>query len=454
MGIKLSKLNQAIHLKTKKDYDLNKMSDDSREVQKNDLYVCTIQNQKAMTYIQQALNKGAIVYGLINYYHERYYQIQEKDYKTIIQTFYTFDLSKMIIIGICGTNGKTSIVTMIYHHLKEDAMLISTHHIYCKKEHFLQRNTTPNCFVLAKYIQYAYEQNCHYIIMEVSSHAIDQQRILFLQYDYILYSNITSDHLDYHLCQTHYILTKLKLRNYLKKDGWIICYDDLPYVQLCSKQCKILKHITHVKHHPDGYHFQWNKEEYQIPYHTLFHVDNAFLVLQLFQHLKLSHIKEKMKQLPPIKGRCEMHYLKDIPIMIDYAHSEDGLYQLLTNVKGYQRMICVIGCGGNRDQRKRKKMGEIACQYSHMAIYTSDNPRYEKISDIILMMMEHDYQNYHVIENRYCAIKYAVKYAQKGDIIIIAGKGDETTQEIQGVFYPFSDEQCIKRIESEEETWK
>lgn len=433
------------------------ISDDSRKVKKDDVYICTLDRNKGTKYVEEALAKGAIVYGKFAYKHLQYYQVQEEGcFKKLLNAFYAFDFKDKIVIGICGTNGKTSIATMLYENVKEDAILISTHHVYCKDEHFETSNTTPNAFELAAYIDYAIQKECKYIIMEVSSHAIDQERIFFMQYDYIIYSNITSDHLDYHFCSTHYIFTKLKLRYYLKPNGMIICYPELPYLSLVKDEhWKILSHPSMLTKDKDKLLFRWNGDVYQIPYHTNFHMENAAEVLAVLKQLGLEDIKERMKQLPIIKGRCEIFHYHGIEIWIDYAHSEDGLLQLLKNARqnGKRKCICVVGCGGNRDQQKRQKMGEIACQYADLAIYTADNPRNETISQIIMMMMNHQEKNYEIYENRYYAIKYAVKFAKKDDIIIIAGKGDERTQEINGVFYPFCDEQCVKQIIREDLLW-
>ena len=454
MEIKLSTLNQAIGLSTINDKIIYRLVDDSRKVKANDAYVCTLTSEKGIAYVEEALQKDAIVYGNYVYQHENYYQYHDSsDLQVLIETFYQFNWDNIIVIGICGTNGKTSTAKMLYHNVKTEAMLVSTHHIYCRDEHFSIRNTTPNAFELAYYVQYALNQKCKYIIMEVSSHAIDQKRIVFLRYDFIIYTNITSDHLDYHLCRTHYIFTKLKLRYYLKAQGQIICYPNLPYCMILKKDgCKVLSLPKKIVQSENGIWFEYAGKSYQIPYHTTFQMENATLVLYVLQQLGLDNLAKRMRELPIIEGRCEMMVLKGIRFLIDYAHSEDGLYQLLKNVykKDDSRCICILGCGGNRDITKRSKMGEIACRYSDLAIYTSDNPRDESIHDIIKMMMNHTYFNYEVIENRYYAIKYAVKYAKKDDIIIIAGKGDERTQEMKGKFYPFFDKQCIKKIIEEE----
>ena len=454
MAIKLSQLNHAIGLQTRNDKIIYHLLDDSRKVKANDAYVCTLTSQKGIEYVKEALHKEAIVYGIYDYQHDHYYQYHHaSDLQTLIETFYQFNWEHLIVIGICGTNGKTSSAKMLYENVKNEAMLISTHHVYCKEEHFAIRNTTPNAFELAYYVQYALNKKCKYLIMEVSSHAIDQKRIFFMRYDFIIYTNITSDHLDYHLCRTHYIFTKLKLRYYLKPYGQIVCYDDLPYVSLLvNEHCKVISHPKLINQNQNGICFEYEGNSYQIPYHTTFQMENAALVLFVLQQLSLDNIAKRMRSLPIIEGRCETMVLNGIIFLIDYAHSEDGLYQLLKNMhkKDNHKCICVFGCGGNRDVYKRSKMGEIACQYSDLAIYTSDNPRDESLHDIIKMMMNHAYFNYEVIENRYYAIKYAVKYARKDDIIIIAGKGDEKTQEIKGRFYPFFDKQCIKKIIEEE----
>ena len=438
-------------ISTKKDDEIEHLLDDSRKVKKHDIYVCTLKTERAMDYIQEALQKDAIVYGCFAYHHPHYYQYQdEAQLHVLLETFYQFDLSKMIIIGICGSNGKTSTAKMIYENVKAEAMLISTHHLYCKENHLEIKNTTPNAFELAQYVQYAFQQKCKYLIMEVSSHAIDQKRMFFLRYDYIIYTNITSDHLDYHLCRMHYIFTKLKLRYYLKTEGKILCYEDLPCLQILPlSKLVVLSKRSIVKQDDHGITFVYQQQYYQIPYHTSFQLENAYMVLRLLQQLGFQDLERRMRSLPLIEGRCETFIMKGIQIMIDYAHSSDGLKQLLQNIQVPGKIYCVIGCGGNRDQKKRSKMGEIACQYSDVAIYTADNPRFESIHTIIQMMMNHSYTNYEVFENRYCAIKYAVKSAKKGDIIIIGGKGDERTQEINGVFYPFYDKQCIKEIMKE-----
>lgn len=472
--IVLSELLGRLHISCQDHRVILGISDDSRCIQKDWLFVARagVRTQGSM-YIQDVLAKGAVVLCEHASPHPDVYQCEHIAYviQALIALYYGDVCAKLCVIGVTGTNGKTSVSSIITQLLRlhgKQVLRIGTHEVNYPDHQDQSENTTPGCFTLVNYFRDAINHQITHIVMEVSSHAIDQNRIGFIHFDMIVYTNITQDHLDYHLTKTQYRYTKFKLRRYLKPQGAIIYNNDLAYmdelINLAHHTCISIgrkqAHFTleHMQVSDQGSSFQLQGYEYISPLLGMVNVYNLGEALIVCRRLGMSYtcLQNLVPQLQPIEGRLDVVAKYPYRIWIDYAHTPDAIKTLLefaVSVKT-KRVIIVFGCGGNREHEKRAMMANIARLYADISIFTTDNPRFERACDILHEMCHSTGNEFIVIENRYYAIKHAVKIAQKDDIIIIAGKGNEDTQDVFGVKYPFSDRRCvIERLMKEELSW-
>lgn len=463
--IRLMELFQSININCEDQRIIRGISDDSRIIQKDWIFLARKgETQNGEDYAETALSKGAVVLWELSDQKDCYHcdQLVETQAK-LLNIFYHHPCDHLCVIGVTGTNGKTSvseIMAQMFTAIGKKTMVIGTGHIQYEDQKIEINNTTPSACVLAYYFSIAVAHEIPVLIMEVSSHAIDQRRIGFIRFDYVLYTNISSDHLDYHITRTHYQYTKFKLRNYLKQEGLMIVnhddqslhplYDFNDYKIITVGQRQAHLQISDVRLTIEGSTFRFEQENYQIHLlgmHNIYNITQCLVVFQRY-HLSLEEKQAILSQLHGVAGRMELHYMADRYILIDYAHTASSLQTLLQLVKQLDghRMIVVCGCGGDRDQEKRPKMAQVALDYGDEVIFTTDNPRFEKPCDIFHDMIKGVQGTYRIIENRACAIKYAVKIAQEHDIIIIAGKGDEHFQLVNGHKYPFSDWKCAREM--------
>jgi len=445
------------------------ISDDSRQVGENWIFLArrgTMNNGE--DYVQAALSKGAVVvWEKENGEHCYHCDDILRAQTILLDAFYQEPWRHLCVIGVTGTNGKTSVSALLaqmFALLGKKTMVIGTGHIRYENQDIPMDNTTPSACTLAAYFHMAETHAIPIVIMEVSSHAIDQKRIGFIRFDYIIYTNITSDHLDYHITRTHYQYTKLKLRHYLKRNGIIIVNHDDPslhplydfhdhkIVTIGVKQAHL--QLSDLKLKPYGSAFCFQQEAYSmrlLGVHNVYNVAQCLVVLHAYGTTRQKR-QAVVASLHGVKGRMEVHEMHHRYVIVDYAHTASSLQMLLQigNEIKERKLIVVCGCGGNRDRSKRSQMANIALTYADTAIFTSDNPRYEPPHQILSDMIQAASGPYEIFENRRCAIKYAVKIAQERDIIMIAGKGDEQYQSINGKQYPFGDWECAKQMLEDE----
>lgn len=451
------------------------ISDDSRDIEKDWIFISREGHaHQGRDYIQEVIHKGAVVLGEGLKTQNNVYAVPRIDHiqQALLELYYG-DLCKHItVIGITGTNGKTSVASIITQLLtceQQKVMQIGTGFLRYEGKEVITHNTTPGCFQLANYFRTAIQHHIPYIVMEVSSHAIDQNRINFIHFDFIVYTNITQDHLDYHLTKTQYRYTKFKLRRYIKPHGTIIYNSDLSYMQelvnLAHHTCIGIG--TQEAHFPireialsdKGVRFELQGYTYRSSLISMVNIYNIAQAIVIGRRLGFSYerLQRSVAMLQPVAGRLEVMDCGHFTIWIDYAHTPDAVETLLTfaNLVKRGRVICVMGCGGNRDRTKRAIMGALAARLSDEAVFTSDNPRDESIDKIVQDMMPKEHQNVFVFENRYFAIKHTIKYVQNNDIIIIAGKGCEQEITVFGKAYPYSDRQSVIACLTKEELhWK
>lgn len=463
-AITLAKLLRQIKIETSDEREIFGISDDSRIVQKDWLFIARKgTKQNGADYAAQAIAKGAVVLwegeNKENCYHcEDIIRAQS----IILRAYYGDPSRHLQVIGVTGTNAKTSvsdILAQLLTYMKYQVMVIGTGAVRFLDQEIAIDNTTPSACVLGYFFHQALLHGISTIIMEVSSHAIDQSRIGFIRFDAVIYTNIASDHLDYHITRTHYQYTKLKLRKYLKRNGILIVnHDDASLHPLYSfhdhkvvtvGQNQAHFQISAVKLKAAGSSFMLQNTRYEMNLLGIHNVYNAAQCLVVLHEMNVSQkIRQaSVKQLHPVSGRMEIHKLNHSYAIIDYAHTASSLAALLQTVNQLKEhnVLVICGCGGDRDRSKRKEMAEIAMRYADTVIFTTDNPRSEPPYQILYDMIHGLKGTYEIFENRACAIKYAVKIAQDHDIIVIAGKGNENYQTFNGKKYPFSDQEALRR---------
>ncbi len=428
---------------------------DSRAVKAGNAFVCISGSlSDGHQYAASAVEKGAAVViaerdtGLKN-------QIIVSDthaaYADMSAKWFGNPADSLKLIGVTGTNGKTSVTYMIKKILEANGNkvgLIGTIQNMIGDEVIETKNTTPNAYDLNALFAKMKEKGCSYAVMEVSSHALDQCRVYNLDFSVAVFTNLTQDHLDYHITMDNYLEAKKKLFKMCKTA--IINADD-EYGEKIAEglQCKVVKYSTGndadycakaIKYRPASvdYEFMFDGGINHIRVNTggKFTVYNSLCAVACANELGLSvsDAATAIASLDGVKGRAEVVPTdRDFTIIIDYAHTPDGLKNILKTFNECERnrLTVLFGCGGDRDKTKRPIMGSIAARYADFVIVTSDNPRSEEPSEIIkdiLIGVEGSTTPIKVIENRVEAIKYAIETAQKDDIIVLAGKGHETYQ--------------------------
>ena len=421
---------------------------DSRKVEKGDTFVALKGiNHDGNDYIEEAIKNGAttiIVKDTLEYlteYLENNYYDEIKDIK---------------LIGMTGTNGKTTTCFLIYQALNKlniPCAYIGTIGFYLDNEVKELNNTTPNIYELYNMLLLCAKKNIKYVVMEVSSQGIAMGRIKTLIFDYVIFSNLTQDHLDYHKNMKDYALAKQGLFRQTNNSVAIVNNDDSykDYFLLDNKNITYGKEksdyiIKDINSTLDGTYFKLNDEEYFTKLIGEYNVYNITIVIILLKTMGYNNISNLIKELLPPVGRMDIVKYNNNYIVIDYAHTPDAVKKIIFNVSKleHNKIITMVGCGGNRDKTKRPIMGNIATTYSDYVIFTSDNPRFENkrkiLKDIVCKL---DNNNYKIVVNRKKAIKKCIQMLTKNDILLLLGKGHEDYQIIKDKKIPFSDKEVV-----------
>ncbi len=385
----------------------------------------------------------------------------------IAARFYGYPTEAMTNIAVTGTNGKTSVIKLISHLLRPTNKLIAdigTNGIFLNDlevESNTKTPTTPPPLELQKIADELKNKNSDYLLMEVTSHGLHMGRTLGIDFKYRLFTNLTKDHLDYHLTMENYLAAKKILFDTADSDEFAIINADSVYADKIVKDTQA-ETLTYALDVPADFRainieedelitrFDLVYMEETIPFETeligRYNVYNllASIVVAYKEGLSWRVIQEAVKSFHGIKGRLQR--VESSNVFIDYAHTPDALENVLQTVKNVTtgRVIAVFGAGGDRDKTKRPEMGLIAEENSHIPIVTSDNPRTEDPSTIITDIVRGMKEKPLAIENRKDAIEQAIKLAKPEDVIIIAGKGQEEYQEVNGVRHDFSDYEVAK----------
>ena len=373
----------------------------------------------------------------------------------------------MTMIGITGTNGKTS-VTLLLKHVLETCLgakvgLIGTMENRIGDQVFPTERTTPESYELQKLFADMRDAHCTHVVMEVSSHALTLERVGGVYYDVAAFTNLTEDHLDFHKTMMAYCDAKAELFRRCGKA--VLNRDDEWFDRIAAgATCEVLTtsrnpsaglYAKDVELRADGVSFtavcRGQESRVALPIPGAFTVYNALTVLGTAIQLGISlqDAAAALATAEGVKGRVEVVPTpgKDYTVLVDYAHTPDGLENVLSSVRGYCKgqLIAVFGCGGDRDPVKRPIMGAIGARLADIAVITSDNPRSEEPMAIIGDILKgiENRENCLVIENRVEAIHYAMDIAQKDDIIVLAGKGHETYQEICGVKHHLDEREVV-----------
>ncbi len=452
---------------------------DSRKVKQGTLFVATSgTHADGHQYISSAIEKGAVAVLCEKLPEMPYPSVTwivstdtSADLGNVASNFFGQPSTKMKVVGVTGTNGKTTTATLLYRlftALGHTSGLFSTVCNYIGAEKQDATHTTPDALQLQETMAEMVQAGCTHCFMEVSSHAVDQQRIAGISFDGAIFSNLTHDHLDYHKTFIGYRDAKKKFFDQLPAEAFALTNVDDKNGAVMLQNCKARKYtysartmadfkVKVIESHFDGMLLNVNGKEFWNHFAGNF---NAYNLLAVYAAAVLlgadpDEVLRVMSLLKPVDGRFEIFRS---PVgyfaVVDYAHTPDALKNVLSTINetrtGDQKVICVVGAGGDRDKTKRPEMAAEAVQASDRVILTSDNPRSEEPEQIIADMMAGvsvaSRNKVLAITNRKEAIRTACMLAHQGDIILIAGKGHEDYQEIKGVKHHFDDREIVQEI--------
>lgn len=438
----------------------------SKRIKKGDTFIAL----KGMTYdghdyIEEAIENGAekIICEHGEYNVQTIIVPSTKEYlNNYLDTNYYNKIKDITLIGITGTNGKTTSCYFIYELLKMldvKCAYIGTIGFFIDKKERDLNNTTPEILELYEMFLECKSRGVNVIVMEVSSHALELDRVHGLKFNYVCFTNLTVDHLLFHKTMDNYLNAKKKLFNMLKKDAISITNVDDKYKDnflldntITYGESKSDFNIIKYKLKLDKiiYKLRYNNKNYKVKMNVIgkYNIYNSLVAIIVLVNMGYN-IKKVIKLFKRIKlpsGRLDMIKYKKNVIFVDYAHTPDAVKNVLTNAIKFKKnkIYTIIGCGGNRDKTKRKDMGIIATELSDYVIFTNDNPRNEDemkiVNDMINGIIN---ENYEVILDRSKAIKRGIDLLNKKDILFILGKGHEEYQLINGIKHHFSDKEEV-----------
>ena len=424
---------------------------DSRKVVKGDTFVAIRGNTvDGHDYIEQAISKGAtkIICEEGNYNIETIIVENTTEYlKNYLVENYSKELSTLKLIGVTGTNGKTTTCFLTYQILNKlgiKTCYIGTIGCYLEDKQIELSNTTPDILELYNLLLKAKENSCQVVVMEVSSHSISQERIKGLNFEVCAFTNLTQDHLDYHKTMENYCNTKVELINYLKANGKIIVNTDDPYSKyfICNKSLTL--GTTGKDYKIENYNlnntytdisFKVKDKEYNIRTNLIgkFNIYNFLTSLALINNLNIEveEILNVVSDIHAPDGRAEIIKVGNSIAVVDYAHTPDAVSKIIDSFREVTKgkIITIVGCGGDRDPKKRPIMGNIASENSDYVIFTNDNPRTEDEKLIMKDILEGVKKDNFIVEHdRREAIKKGLSILEDNDTLLILGKGHEDYQ--------------------------
>jgi len=481
MSIKLSQLLNGFAV-IDQDFEISGITLDSRTAKAGSVFIALDgSNQHGLSHADQAIANGAavIVYensaqannlaAAINSVPVVAVAGLAEKLGEIAARFYEQPSQHLSVIGITGTNGKTSCSQFLGQAL-DNCGIIGTLGWGVWGSLKQTANTTPDAIGVQSMLAELLKQGNQSVAMEVSSHGLHQGRVNNVQFKGAVYTNISRDHLDYHGNMDDYLQAKLKLLNSPDLEFVVINADDAYSAQIIAavpqsvsiwlisknniaNNLGELVQAKNIQQQMQGIAFDacWNgsQQAITVPVFGEFNIENSLLVLavMLAMGINLQDAAKKLAQIKPVTGRMECFGGNNAPLVfVDYAHTPDALDKVLSGLKNHcqQDLWVVFGCGGNRDTGKRPQMGASAEKWADHVLVTDDNPRFENAEDIVKEILAGCRSDkVRVVQDRKMAIRQAVSDAEAGDVIVIAGKGHEQYQEIKGVQLPFSDSSCV-----------
>lgn len=459
-----------------KDRVINDITNNSSSIKLNDLFIAINGNTiDGHMFINDAIDNGSksvICEKIPDQIHDDVTYIivnnTRKVYSKICSNYFKNPSKKLCLIGITGTNGKTTTATLLHKLFKLYGFkvgLLSTNKILIDDKEFKTDLTTPDSYKLNFYLNEMVNSKVQYCFMEVSSHSIDQERISNLDYNLGIFTNISHDHLNYHKSFKKYIYTKKKFFDSLSKDSYsLINIDDKNsgiMVQNTKSKIKTysLKKLSDynlkiIENNIEGLIIRLNNKLVHTQITGKFNAYNLIAVYAACDILGLDQSKsiELLSKIKPVEGRFQVIAKNGITGIIDFAHTPDAIEKVLLSVKDYLKsdgtIITVVGCGGGRDKEKRNKMGNLSSELSDLTIFTSDNPRNEDpnqiIEDMLMGVNSKKINKVKTIIDRKDAIKYAVSVSKVNDILLVLGKGHEKYQIVGDKKIEFSDSEVLK----------
>ena len=464
----------SVHGQTLLNCEINNIQTDHKKINSNDLYTALIgYGINGHNYISNAIKKGASVIVCSelpdNLIESITYIIVNDTYKAISKisaNYYENPSEHIKVIGVTGTNGKTSTVTLLhqlYRKLNYKCGLIST---ICNKindKELSTDKTTPVSLDLQRLLREMVEAECQYCFMECSSHGIFQSRVSEISFMGAVFTNITHEHLDYHGSFEEYYRVKKSFLDSLPHNAFIIYNKDdfagSTIISECKAKCISVSlkdieshfHCTLLKDDLKGLNIKMHGRDIKLQLIGAFNCYNilATVAVAVSMGVNIEEVLDLLPILSPVTGRFDaIKFTENIIGIIDYAHTPDAyekLYGTICKIKK-NRIISIIGFNGQRDSLKRPMMAKIASKYSDHLIITSDNPDWEDPQKIVkdaLEGVEGNLSNVHLIEDRRLAIKFAISLAKPYDIILLLGKGPDNYQKIKGIIYPFNDKEIL-----------
>ncbi len=459
--------------------EISSIQFDSRKVEKGSLFVATCGTQvDGHSFIASAIEKGAVavvcekmpetcVEGVT------YVRVADSNEALgrMASAYYDYPSSSMKLVGVTGTNGKTTTATLLYNMFRRAGHkcgLLSTVCNYVEGEAVPSTHTTPDQLELNALLARMVDAGCEYAFMEVSSHAVDQRRIAGLDFDGGVFTNLTRDHLDYHLTMENYLKAKKRFFDDLSEEAFALTNldDKNGMVMLQNTKAEKLTYSVRslanfktkiVENTFEGMSLNINGKDVFVSFIGRFNASNLSAVFGAAVALGMSEEEAllHLSAMRSVNGRFEcISAPSGYKVIVDYAHTPDALTNVINTINdvrcGEGKLITVVGCGGNRDKGKRPIMAQEAVKGSEQVVITSDNPRNEDPQEIIADMMAGldpvAKKKVITIEDRYQAIKTACLLAQPGDVILVAGKGHEDYQDIKGVKHHFDDHEVVREV--------
>jgi len=458
------------------DTEIRGISNNTLDIKKDELFVCTMGvTVDRHDFIEDAVSKGAAAIIALKPVKSSVPVVivddTNKTFVDLLQKFYDFPSRKMKMIGVTGTDGKTSVSTIIYEllNIKDNCGYIGTNGAFCKNYSGNNPNTTPGPEKLHPFLSHFCERGCNYTALEVTSEALAQNRVAGIDFDVTILTNITSDHLNIHGNIENYVREKAKLFAKTKQNGFsILNADDAHYLEIkdfCKEKiitygiedAEVDFYAYDIKLFSGRTLFKLKYKEniYEIdsPLECMFNVYNLMAAFAALVCLGFS-LEELINKLSSLEIAGRMNHIdlgQDFKILIDYAHTINGISKLFDSVKQIYKgnYIVVTGIAGERDYTKRPKVGEIFIANATHTIFTSEDPRGEdpyKIINELLSNVKEQTKKYSIEINRMEAIRKAISMAKTNDIILILGKGTESYQKIKGELVYFNDYEAAKSI--------